>query len=331
MARNIITLKSKEALSFFMKSEQYHGFELPEYFDFDEVLKHVETTIKNKSYEDCLASVCPDDLPNVNLDILLNKDGKYAVRPLVLANPFLYYFLASEICCESGWDKILRCFKAYTVPGITSCAIPVIPEKKEPFHKSTTIFNWWNAMEQRSVELSMDYRYMFITDITNCYGSINPQSIKWAMARKGTAHENDENLELAKNIQKYLRALQHGHNIGIPQGSVLFDFVSEIVLGYSDLLLHEALQKEGIEGYEIIRYRDDYRIFCNDRDTQEHISYILQGVLESLNFRMNSQKTKVSESIVTDSIKSDKLWYIYNTPIFNKKGCDFDSFQKHLL
>lgn len=72
MARNIITLKSKEALSFFMKSEQYHGFELPEYFDFDEVLKHVETTIKNKSYEDCLASVCPDDLPNVNLDILLN-------------------------------------------------------------------------------------------------------------------------------------------------------------------------------------------------------------------------------------------------------------------
>lgn len=151
------------------------------------------------------------------------------------------------------------------------------------------------------------------------------------MACKGTAHENDENLELAKNIQKYLRALQHGHNIGIPQGSVLFDFVSEIVLGYSDLLLHEALQKEGIEGYEIIRYRDDYRIFCNDRDTQEHISYILQGVLESLNFRMNSQKTKVSESIVTDSIKSDKLWYIYNTPIFNKKGCDFDSFQKHLL
>ena len=331
MARNILTLKSKEALSFFMKSEQYHGFELPEYFDFDEVLKHVETTIGNRSYEDCLASIRPDDLPNANLDILLNKDGKYAVRPLVLANPFLYYFLAREICCKPGWDKILRCFKAYTVPNITSCAIPVIPEKKEPFHKSTTVFNWWNTMEQRSVELSMDYRYMFITDITNCYGSINPQSIKWAMACKGTTHENDDNLELAKNIQKYLRALQHGHNIGIPQGSALFDFVGEIVLGYSDLLLHEALQKEGIEGYEVIRYRDDYRIFCNDRDTLERISYILQGVLELLNFRMNSQKTKVSESIVTDSIKADKLGYIYNTPIFNKKGCDFDSFQKHLL
>ena len=46
---------------------------------------------------------------------------------------------------------------------------------------------------------------------------------------------------------------------------------------------------------------------------------------------MNSKKTKISESIVTDSIKPDKLAYIYNTPIFNKKGCDFDSFEKYLL
>lgn len=98
------------------------------------------------------------------------------------------------------------------------------------------------------------------------------------------------------------------------------------------MLLHEAIRKEGIKAkYEIIRYRDDYRIFCNDKDVLEKISYTLQHVLESLNFRMNSKKTKISESIITDAIKSDKLAYIYNTPIFNKKGCDFDSFEKHLL
>lgn len=28
-----------------MKSEQYHGFELPEYFTFDEILKYVRETI----------------------------------------------------------------------------------------------------------------------------------------------------------------------------------------------------------------------------------------------------------------------------------------------
>lgn len=330
-AKNILSLSSEEALDFFMKSEQYHGFELPEYFDFDTVLAYVKESIGDKQYEDCLTNELPDNLPNVNLDILLNKDGRYAVRPLILANPFLYYFLAREMCCQSGWGAIQECFKAYTVDHIISCALPVIPEKVEPFHKSTTILSWWNSFEQRSIELSLEYRYMFVTDITNCYGSINPQSIEWALTCKNTKHEKNKNHQLANNIQKYLRALQHGHNIGIPQGSAIFDFVAEILLGYSDLLLHEALKKRKIKGYEIIRYRDDYRVFCNDKDTLEQISYILQRVLESLNFRMNSQKTKISDSIVMDAIKPDKLFYIYNTPIFNKKGVDFDSFEKHLL
>ena len=173
---------------------------------------------------------------------------------------------------------------------------------------------------------------MFVTDITNCYGSVNPQTFDWAFSFKGTEYEQKKENPIAKNIQKYLRAFQQGRNIGIPQGSAIFDFIGEIILGYSDLLLHEAIRKEGIiASYEIIRYRDDYRIFCNDKDELEKISYILQHVLESLNFRMNSKKTKISESIVIDSIKPDKLAYIYNTPIFNKKGCDFDSFEKHLL
>ena len=330
-SNNILSLNHQEALDFFMKSEQFHGFELPEYFDFDVVLNYVKETIGDKPYEDCLTDISPDNLPDVNLDILLNKDGHYAVRPLILANPFLYYFLAREICCATGWDSIQQCFKAYNVPHLTSCALPVIREKVEKFYKSTTILNWWNAMEQRSIELSLEYRYMFVTDITNCYGSINPQSIEWALLCKNTKHENNENIILARSLQKYLRALQHGHNIGIPQGSALFDFVAEIILGYSDLLLSESLQKEKMKGYEIIRYRDDYRVFCNDKDTLERISFILQSVLEGLNFRMNSQKTKISDTIVMDSIKPDKLYYIYNTPIFNKKGVDFDSFEKHLL
>ena len=340
-ARNILTLNHDEAMDFFMKSEQYHGFELPEYFSFDEVLKYVREKVRTIPYEECLKKgVSPDSLSDVNLDILLNKDGRYAVRPIILANPFLYYFLVREVCCESNWQVIKDLFEKFNVPHITSCAIPVIPNEKEPFHKATTINNWWNSMEQRSLELSLEYRYMFVTDITNCYGSVNPQTFDWAFTLKGTSLETEGESTIAKNIQKYLCAFQQGRNIGIPQGSSIFDFVGEIVLGYSDLLLHEALQAKAKEyeeqgktfpPYEIIRYRDDYRIFCSNREALEDISYILQQVLERLNFRMNSQKTKISDSIVTDAVKSDKLAYIYNTPIFNKKGVDFDSYEKHLL
>ena len=340
-AKNILTLNHEEAMDFFMKSEQYHGFELPEYFSFDEVLKYVREKVRTIPYEECLQKgVSPDSLSDVNLDILLNKDGRYAVRPIILANPFLYYFLVREVCCESNWQVIKDLFEKFNVPHITSCAIPVIPNEKEPFHKATTINNWWNSMEQRSIELSLEYRYMFVTDITNCYGSVNPQTFDWAFTLKDTTIATGIQSPIAQNIQKFLRALQQGRNIGIPQGSTIFDFVGEIILGYSDLLLHESLnakakeyegQGKAFPDYEIIRYRDDYRIFCSNREALEDISYILQQVLERLNFRMNSQKTKISDSIVTDAVKSDKLAYIYNTPIFNKKGVDFDSYEKHLL
>lgn len=43
--KNVLSLESKEAMDFFLKSEQYHGFELPEYFVFDELLQNVKTLL----------------------------------------------------------------------------------------------------------------------------------------------------------------------------------------------------------------------------------------------------------------------------------------------
>lgn len=178
MTKNVLSLTAKEALDFFLTSEQYHSFELPEYFTFDEVLKFVCETVGDTPYEECLQTgTSPENVSDVNLDILLNKDGRYAVRPIVLANPYLYYFLVREVCNEEHWGKIKELFEKFQLPHLTSCAIPVIPMEKEAFHKATTINNWWNSMEQRAIELSLEYRYMFVTDITNCYGSVNPQTI----------------------------------------------------------------------------------------------------------------------------------------------------------
>ena len=331
--KNILSLNHKEAMDFFMQTEQFHGFELPEYITFDKMLAYVKQRIGDTPYEECIKEdTPPETLSDVNLDLLMNKDGKYAVRPLILANPYLYYFLVRELCSKEGWKTVKGCFQRFQVPHITACALPVITDRKEKFYKSNTILHWWNSFEQRSVELSLEYRFMFSSDITNCYGSVNPQSFNLAFGVTDTTEAAKDNLAISAHIQQLLRAFQQGRNIGIPQGSAIFDFLAEILLGYADLRLHQAIDAEGINvPYEVLRYRDDYRIFCNDKDQLERISYLLQGVLESLNFRMNSQKTKISQSIVTDAIKADKLFYIYNTPIFNKKGTDFDSFEKHLL
>lgn len=325
-------LTSEEAMDLLMTTDQFHSFELPEYFDFTPVLNHVRGIIGDRKYEDCLGEDCPAELSDVNFEIMLNKDGKYAVRPLMLCNPYLYYFMVREIFGRENWDMIKEHFRECRVGHIVPCAMPVVPEKVESFRHSTSILNWWNSMEQRAIELSLEYRYMFVSDITNCYGSVNPQAIDWALSRRGTSMECTGNHAPARNIMRYLRDFQQGRNIGIPQGCAMFDLTAEMILCYSDLLLHEELVRKGIhDGYEILRYRDDYKIFCNDRDRLETISYTLQHVLESLNFRMNSSKTRISDSIITDSVKQDKLFYIFNTPIFNKKGCDFDGIQKHLM
>ena len=134
MAKNVLSLNSEEAMDFFMKSEEYHGFELPEYFVLDKLLQNVRESIGDTPYEQCIRKgVKPDDIPDVNLDILLNKDGHYAVRPIILANPYLYYFLVRELCNEKSWKIIKDLFCKFNVPHIKSCALPVVPQKKGIF------------------------------------------------------------------------------------------------------------------------------------------------------------------------------------------------------
>lgn len=328
--KTIFELSADEALDFLMQNDRYVTTEMPEYLNFDPVLTFAREHIADTPIDKCVKDVTPEDMAEANYDIMLNKDGKYAVRVLSLSNPFLYYLLAREICTPEHWAAILDDFKVFgSAPHIQAVGIPVIPADKENFHKATTILNWWNRFEQMAVKLSLDYRYMFVTDITNCYGTIELQTVEKALCRKGTASEVD----VKTDIVRILTMLRQGRNIGLPQGSTLYDIVAEIVLGYADMLLHEALERDGItEGYEILRYRDDYKVFANDKDLLERISYTLQHVLESLNLRLNSAKTRISSSIITDSIKPDKLAYIYNTPIYNnKKCCDFDGIQKQLL
>lgn len=328
--KTIFDLSADEALDFLMQNDQYVTTEMPEYLDFNPVLTFAREHIADTSIDKCMKDVTPEDMAEANYDIMLNKDGKYAVRVLSLSNPFLYYMLAREICTPEHWAAILDDFKVFgSTPHIQAVGIPVIPADKENFHKATTILNWWNRFEQMAVKLSLDYRYMFATDITNCYGTIELQTVEKALSRKGTASEVD----VKTDIVRILTMLRQGRNIGLPQGSTLYDIVAEIVLGYADMLLREALERDGItEGYEILRYRDDYKVFANDKDLLERISYTLQHVLEGLNLRLNSAKTRISDSIITDSIKPDKLAYIYNTPIYNnKKQCDFDGIQKQLL
>ncbi len=117
--------------------------------------------------------------------------------------------------------------------------------------------------------------------------------------------------------------MSHGQTNGIPQGSALMDFIAEIVLGYSDLLLSQKIQDD-IKDYQIIRYRDDYNIFTNNQQDANKLVKCLSEIFASLGLKLNSSKTESSNQVITSSIKKDKLYWICHKQHNN-------DLQQHLL
>ena len=210
-------------------------------------------------------------------------------------------------------------FTTLRVPNIEVASIPKVKGDADKSHSSASVSFWWEHVEQRSLELALKYRYMFVTDITNCYGAIYTHSIAWAFMGKDVAKAKRQNPGLLGNIvDHFMQYMQYGQTNGIPQGSVLSDFIAEIVLAYADKEVSKRLGKEGITDYYIIRYRDDYRIFSNSKEDIERIAFFLQEVLSGLNFQLNAKKTYLTEDVISESIKPDKRAYISGGPIYKK-------------
>lgn len=329
--KTVLDLSNTKALDYFLQSSNYCTLTLPKYFNFDKILNYVRNTVGSKDFIQCLENSKnkPSEYEGVNYSLLFNKGGRFAYRPLQLANPFLYYFLAREITKASNWSLIKKRFQTFRKDSIEVVSIPCIKRKQDKSATATSIKSWWEHIEQRSIELSLEYKYIFITDISNCYSSIYTHSIAWALHGVEYAKSNRHASDLGNTIDKYIMGMQYGQTNGIPQGSVLFDFIAELILGYSDSLLSQDLMDRGITSYKILRYRDDYRIFSNNKEELEVIAMSLQSVLSKLNFQLNSSKTLLSEDVIESSIKSDKLYYIANRPNLTKKG--FNTIQHELL
>lgn len=181
------------------------------------------------------------------------------------------------------------------------------------------ILTWWQMIEQKSLTLSLDFKYVLHTDIADCYSSIYTHSIPWAIHTKEKAKKNRKNSLFGNTIDTHLQDMSCGQTNGIPQGSVLMDFIAEIVLGYVDLLLTQKLESTGISDYGILRYRDDYRIFTNNPFLAEQIAKELSEILSNNGLKLNADKTSASSDIIKSSLKLDKRYWISNKVITGNK------------
>lgn len=308
---SLLRLKSKSAKDFFLKQESYCSIDLPPYFSFKDLLEKLSAEIENKSLTSIANTKRMKELDDINYTLYTNKDGKLSWRPLQIIHPLVYVSLVHKITEQKNWKKIKNRFKDFQKnPKIRCLSIPVESLNKQS-NKAQQILQWWEEVEQESITLSLEYNFVFDTDIADCYGSIYTHSIAWALETKDIAkqHINDKSL-LGNIIDKSIQSAQYQQTNGIPQGSVLMDFIAEMVLGYIDELLTQKFEENSIENYQILRYRDDYRIFVNNINDGEIILKLLSEILVPFGLKLNSSKTKSNSDVITASIKKDKLAWL---------------------
>ncbi len=320
--KNILELKEDELKELFLKEENYINFDLPLYFSFQKLLDKVDKKLSGRKLKGFQNSP-PCDYENVNYHLLTNKDGKFAWRPFQIINPAIYVSLVNTISEKDNWQVIKDRFEIFRENKKIEChSLPIISEEEDKTNKEAQILTWWQEIEQKSILLAIDFRYILHTDITDCYSSIYTHSIPWALHKKTEAkkRENRNNQDLiGVAIDTHLQDMSYAQTNGIPQGSILMDFIAEIVLGYVDILLSKKLEELSLTDYQILRYRDDYRIFTNNPFEAEQIAKLLSELLSDLGLKLNADKTIASDNIVKSAIKDDKRYWIENKRITENK------------
>ncbi len=309
--RSLIDLTSEEARTFLLKQESYCTIDLPSYFQFDNLLEDVTKLLEGKNLSDFIAT-SPKTVDEINHDILNNKDGKYAWRPLELIHPVLYVSLVNKITQSDHWEIICNRFKAFRKNTNITCMSLPVESLTDNSDKAEQVSQWWRDIEQKSLELSLDYETVVYADIVDCYGAIYTHSIASALHSKTKAKCERDDMQLIGNtIDSDIRNMRQGQTNGIPQGSVLMDFIAEMVLGYADSELALRITSHNLSEYRILRYRDDYRVFVKSAQDGAIILKCLTEVMNDLGLKLNTSKTYTSNEVVRSSIKADKLEWLF--------------------
>jgi hypothetical protein len=312
-AARLIDFTPAKARKAMLKSESYSSFDLPLYFDFTAMLGTLSQQLVGQDVRG-LCNDKPGECEDVNHVIFHSKDGMYAWRPQEMIHPVLFVDLVHQLTSDEGWALVKSKFQTFAEDARIECVShPVISLTEKRKDKATTILSWWQAVEQRSLSLSLDYKYVIHTDVADCYGSISTHSIAWALHgrefSKSKAGRNDRSL-LGNRIDEVIRWSRQNESNGIPQGSVVMNLLAELVLGYADRELSEAIKAKGIYDFFILRYRDDCRIFANDPSDAEAITKLMAEVLRKLGMKLNPSKTLVSNDLIKSSIKEDKMYWM---------------------
>ena len=314
MAKSILKVSGKIAKNYFLKGSSYFNAEMPEYFQFEKMLSKIDKKIVGKEYKTFYkTNKKPDNFIDTSYSIFQEKNSILQWRQLKLLNPFLYVALVNMVTDKNNWELLKTRYSELTSNGRIKCCSMLDVSVNS---KRNNISKWYEDFEQQTIELSLKFDYMAITDISNCYSSIYTHSIAWAINGKNKAKLNRADSTLLGNkIDKLIQAMQYGQTNGIPEGNEMSNFLAEFVLAYIDNELSFSIGNKMVD-YRILRYRDDIRIFTKEKELLKDILNKLTIALNSAGLKLNGTKTLITENILYSAIKEEKSYYISNPTPF---------------
>ena len=302
--KRLIDLTNDEARNHLLKGSCYFNSDFPPYIDFTPILKSVDSVLDGKAFFDFM-SITPNNIKGVNYSFTANKDGRFAWRPHELIHPVIYVSFINIICKPENWTLIQKRFNEFS-DGIVDCCSAPVMSLDDYSDAAKQVQSWWHKLEQRSLKYALLYSHILHTDVTDCYGSLYTHAISWALhgVEESKIKRSDKSL-LGNQVDRHIRAGRYGQTNGISQGSVVMDFIAELVLGFIDKTINEAVGDA--DDIKILRYRDDYRIFGNSDQRVEEILKIVSDQLREVGMKLSIPKTKLCRNVIEGSIKSDKL------------------------
>lgn len=233
--------------------------------------------------------------PKSSPEIYSLPNIKKVRRNLSIVNPVAQLFLAKII--SENWVIIRKHLEtspyALQVPEINLDGGRAVPRPDFPFAGI------------KHNEISANYDYALISDISRFYGTLYTHTISWAFYGKAqskrTMHTSAFQTSLGNSLDVAVRKGQDNQTIGIPVGPDTSRIISEIIAVSIDDLIQKKL-KVTMNG--AVRHVDDWYFgFDNFGDAENAVSTLAEAS-RVYEFELNSEKTKIIHSAST----VDDLW-----------------------
>lgn len=280
-------------------------------------------TLKDAPYNKNLKSLARRKLTSISYPKSFLSSRQFSIQHPWNYHDVIFYLM-------HGWADILNILYSQDLKIFSySMPIPVTKSEESGLSKlraGRMIYEWVTMAEN---DLVLDATYFSLiakTDIANFFPSIYTHSIAWAIEGKEKAFA-DKDFELIGNkIDRLIQYANDARTNGIPIGSAVSDLISEVILSVVDAKVSRQLKDLD---FVAVRFKDDYRILCQNEKECKYILKVLAQELSAINLSLSESKTSIASLPHGLYRKHDRQYFPHS--LRECKQISFKTFEHTLL